>query len=59
MFVLFVLRPLLFSYRGGSTRALNSECKTDQTNFTEWMPFLRSSLMEEISSNKEALGTNN
>ena len=44
--------------RGGGIQALSSACKTAQTDFTDWMPFLPSNLMEEISSNTEALRAN-
>lgn len=33
---------------------LRSELKIDQANVTDWMSFLSSCLMEEISSNIEA-----
>ena len=39
----FVLRPL-FPYGGGRTWALSSVYKTDQAEFTDWMPFLPSNL---------------
>ena len=38
--------------------ALNSACKTDQSDFTEWMSFPPSNLMEKISANTEAHNTN-
>ena len=47
----FVLRLLLFPYRGGRTRALSSAYKSDQVDFTDWMSFLTSNLMEEIGPN--------
>lgn len=52
---MFVLHHLLFPFRGGKTRALNSECKADQDNFTDWMSFLPSNLVEEITPNPKAL----
>ena len=42
----------------GRTWAFSSECKTDQSDFTDWMNFLLSNLMEEISPNPEALNAN-
>ena len=53
----FVLH-LLLPYRGSGTRALRSACKTDQADITDWISFLPSKLMEEISSNTEALIAN-
>ena len=40
------------------TQALNSLCKTDPSDFTDWMSFLSSNLMEEIRPKTEALGAN-
>ena len=54
----FVLHPLLLPYKGGRSGALNSACKTGQADFTDWMYFLPSSLMEEISHKLEAVVTN-
>ena len=54
----FVLDTLLFLSRGIRMWALSSECKTVQADFTDWMSFLSSSLVEEIISNSEALNTN-
>ena len=54
----FALRPLLFLYRGGRSRALSSACKSDQVDFTDWMSFLTPNLMEEIILNTEALNAN-
>ena len=50
----FVLSPLLFASRGVRLRALSSECKIDQVDFADWMSFLQSDSMEEISPNPEA-----
>ena len=50
-----VLRPLLFPSLGDRIWALTSDCKIDQSDFTDWICFLRSSLTEGISSNLEAL----
>ena len=50
-----VLRLLLSPYRGDRMQALSSTCKTDQADFTDWMSFLTSNLMEEISVNTEPL----
>ena len=54
----FVLRPFLFPYGGDRTQDLRSACKTDQVDFTDWMPFLPSHFMEEISPNTEAPSKN-
>ena len=54
----FVLCPLLFPYREGRTRALSSACKTNRADSTDWMPFLPSNFIEEISFNTEALDAN-
>ena len=43
----FILRPLLFRYRGGRMRGLSSACKTDRYEFTERKPFLPSHYLEE------------
>ena len=40
---------------GVVARALSSVCKTDRANFTDWMPFLPSNIMEQISPNTVAL----
>ena len=48
-FCLSPFYPLLLPSRGGRTWALNSECKIDQAEFTGWMSFLLSNLLEEIS----------
>ena len=55
---MFVLRPVLFSKRGGSRWALTSRYKTDRADFTDWMYVLPHKLMEEINHNTEALSTN-
>ena len=55
---LFVQRPLLFPYNGGRMRVLSSISKADQADFTDWMSFLPSNLMEEINSNTKALNAN-
>ena len=57
MFV-FVLHPLLFLYKKGRARALISECETNQGDFTIWIYFLPSNLIEEISPNTEGLSEN-
>ena len=41
----FVLRSLLFPHRGGRAETLNSACKTDQADFTDWNIFLPSNLI--------------
>ena len=38
--------------------ALSSECKIDQADFTQWVSFPSSNLMEEISPNPEAFSAN-
>ena len=38
--------------------ALSSKYKVDQGDFRDWMAFLPSNLMEEISLNLEALSAN-
>ena len=43
------------SLQRGRTQALSSACKIDQADFTDWMTFLTSNLMEEISLNAEVL----
>ena len=48
----------IIPYRGGRKLALISVWKTDQADFTDWISFLPSNLMEEISSNTEALNVN-
>ena len=45
---------LLFTTRGGRTGVLNSECKIDESDFTDWKSYLPSNLMEKISPNPEA-----
>ena len=44
--------------KGDRARALSSACSTDQADITDQMPFLPSSLMEEINLNKEPLKAN-
>ena len=51
----FVLRLLLLPSREGRTLALRSECKIDQADFTDWMSFLPSDLIEEISQDSDVL----
>ena len=50
-----VLRPILFPFREDRTWALSSKFKINQANFKNWISFLQSNLMEEISPNPEAL----
>ena len=50
--IVFVLRVLLFPSRGGRTKTLSSG------DFTDWMSFLPTNLIEEISRNPEALNEN-
>ena len=54
----FFLYLLLFPSRDARTSALSSECKIAQAHVTDWISFLPSNLMEEISPNPEALGVN-
>ena len=49
------LRPLSFHYKWAKVRDLSSACQTDQADFTDWMSFILSNLMEEINPNPEAL----
>ena len=43
-------------FTGRRTQTLSSKCKADQTDFTNWISFLTSSLVEEeISPNPEVL----
>ena len=51
--VVFVLHPSSFPYKGDRTRAISSECKTDQADFKDWMSSLPSNLTKEISPNAE------
>ena len=46
MCVYVCLSPLVFPSEGLRTRALSSEFKNDQANFTDWMSFVSSNLME-------------
>ena len=46
---LFNLRPLIFPSRGGKTRDLSSGCKIDQVDFTDWITFLSSILIENLN----------
>ena len=45
------------SLEGGIAQALSSERKINQADSTDWMSFLSSNLLEEISSNLEAFST--
>ena len=47
-----------YASRGGKTWNLCFECKTDEADFIDWMSFLPTNLMEEISPNPEALSAN-
>ena len=44
------LRPFLFPYGGGGMWDLNSQCKIDQADFTDWISFLLFNLAEEALS---------
>lgn len=50
----FVLRPLSFPTWGNREWAVNSEYKIDQADITEWISFLPSTFMEEVSPDLEA-----
>ena len=53
-----VLHSLLLPSREGRAQAISSECKINQSDCTDWISFLSSNLMEEISPNSEALSAN-
>ena len=50
---LFILHFILFPYRGQY-----SAYQTDLADFTGWVSFLPCNLIQEISSNTEALSAN-
>ena len=52
------LCPLLFPCREGRKQALSSVSKSDQADFTDWVFYLPSNHMEEISPNTETLNAN-
>ena len=54
----FVSRHVLFPSRRDSMRTLASECKIDEADFTDWLFFLPSNLIEEIITHPEALSAN-
>ena len=60
MFVFVYVRStfLIISLYKGRMRALSSECRGEGADFTNWMTFLPSDLVEEISPNPEALSGN-
>ena len=45
-------------YIGVGCRLLDFASKTDQVDFTDWLSFLPFKIMEEISTNTEALSAN-
>ena len=51
----FVLPPLSSLCRGGRVWALSSACKTDQDDFTDWMSFQNSNLVEKISPSSKLI----
>ena len=51
----FVLLPLLYPSIGGRTEILSSECMIYQIDLTDWMSFLLSNSMEEISPYPDVL----
>ena len=54
----FALRALLFPLRRGRTwNERGTWIQLDQAGFTDWMPFLLSNLIQEISLNPETLCT--
>ena len=54
----FVLSSLLFHYWESRTWSLSSVCKTVQADYPDWISFLSSNLMEEISPNIDTLSAN-
>lgn len=54
----FVLPTCVFPSRGSRMQGLSYECKIDQANFTYWMSFLSSNLLQEINRNPEILSAN-
>ena len=54
-FLMIFSRSLLFLSRKGRTWALNSECKIDYADFTDWLSFLTSNIIEENNPNLDAL----
>ena len=58
MCVCVLVRPLLFCTKRGKMWVLSSECKIDQTDFTNWVSFLPSNLMEEIRPNLDVHSVN-
>ena len=55
VFVCVCFASFIIAYRGCRMWALSSSCKTDQGDFTDWVFFLPSNLVEEINSDIEAL----
>ena len=53
----FVLDLLLLFFSGGRTLALTFEWKTEYADFTDWMSFLPTSLVEKVISNPEHLSS--
>ena len=51
----FVLYPLINLYKEGRKQASSFASKTGQADFRNWVFFLPSNLMDEISLNTEAL----
>ena len=58
LFYVFILRLSLFPYKGVRVRVLSSAFKTDQADFSDWMSFLPSNLMKEVSAKTVALNAN-
>ena len=55
---MFILCPLLFSFRISRTRALSSKYNFNLADFKDLMFLLRSNLIEKIKRSPEALSTN-
>lgn len=55
---MLTLCPYLFSNGRGRTSSLSSAFKTNQTDFTDWMSYLSSNVMEKTSPNTEVLYAN-
>ena len=52
---MFVIRPFLLLTIGDRSQILTSECKIHRADFIDFMSFLSSNLMEEISQLPEEL----
>ena len=54
----FILRPFLFPYWMDGMRTISLDYEIDRGDFTDWMPFIPTSLKKQISPNPEILSTN-